>query len=470
MLESYLGDVLVLGMGATGRALVQYLAPFIGGRVASLTLYGGADSEPDERSGELAALGARVVLGTDQVIGHFDLAITSPGIPMDSTFFRTASEHSDELIGEPEFAWRESPERWVGITGTNGKTTTTSLAAHLLREGGINARAVGNIGVTITGCLEDRADDEWFVAELSSFQLATTRQLHPRVAVLMNITPDHLEWHGTLEAYAAAKEHLFDNLEGDDLAVIVCGDSWSRAIADRVRARGLRVCEVSSSDEPEGDDAAFVREGVLVCRLHGCEHELLSVFDLQILGAHNWENALAASALALELGVSDADVACGLASFPPLEHRIEPCGSYAGINFVNDSKATNTDAVEKALLAFEPGSVIVLLGGHDKGTELDSLARAVADRCRVAVCYGAAGERIASALDAECASRGADCGLTVIRAPHMREAFDEAVACARPGDTVLLSPACSSFDEFSGMSERGRVFKGLVADLGQAEE
>ena len=346
--------------------------------------------------------------------------------------------------------------------GTNGKTTTTTLTRDLLRAGGLAAEAVGNIGRMATGEVAKRAPGEWLVAELSSFQLAGSRELHPRVAVLLNVTPDHLAWHKTMENYAAAKERIFANLDAGDLAVISDGDAWCRAIAERARARGLDVCRLLSPGEAprEGERSCAWEDagGMLRVRIDGRETELVHSSELEIHGEHNVENALAASAAALACGVDACDVRAGLKAFRPLEHRIEPCGELVGVRFVNDSKATNTDAVSKALTAFEPGRVVILLGGHDKGTELRDMAADVARDARVAVCFGEAGERIARALEAT------GSGLEVIRAAHLAEALDAGIAAARPGDVVLLSPACSSFDEFSGFEERGRVFKRLVAE------
>ena len=305
-----------------------------------------------------------------------------------------------------------------------------------------------------------RASGEWLVAELSSFQLAGTVELHPHVGVLLNVTPDHLYWHKTMENYAAAKERLFRNMDAGDLAIISDGDSWCRDIAARCEGRGLRVCHLLAAGEaPEATttNAAWERtDGMLVVRLDGRDVELVNKGELSIAGEHNVENALAASALALACGVDAIDVRAGLLAFSPLEHRIEPCGELAGVRFVNDSKATNTDAVSKALTAFEPGHVVILLGGHDKGTDLSEMAADVARHAHVAVCFGEAGERIAEAVEAA--------GGAVVRAEHLEQALDAGIEAARPGDTVLLSPACSSFDEFSGFEERGRAFKSLVAD------
>ena len=457
--ERSLGDVCVLGLGKTGEAVACYLARRLGGRVSSITLYGGLKSAESEATRALEEQGVRVVLGTEDVQGHYDLAVASPGIPEHSAFLQAAARCSDELIGEPELAWRESPDRWLAITGTNGKTTATTLTTELLRASGLDAIAVGNIGRMAIGEVDERPAGRWFVAELSSFQLAESRDLHPRAAALLNVTPDHLSWHGSLEAYAAAKERAFANLTPSDLAVVSCEDSWCRAVAERLDSRGLRVARVSVAGDPSGACAAFRRDdGMLVVRLDGVEHELVGAGELSILGDHNVQNALAAAALALHAGASVEGVRAGLVAFAPLEHRIEPCGELDGVRFVNDSKATNTDAVEKALVAFAPGTVVLLMGGRDKGTDLTSVVAAASRVAHAVVCYGEGGGRIAAAFE--------EAGGTaqVLRAEHLADALDKACEAARRGDTVLLSPACASFDEFSGFEERGRVFKRLVAE------
>lgn len=456
-----LGDVAVLGLGKTGIGVASYLARHLGDRVASVTLYGGGRSTPDDSSRALERNGVRVVYGTEELEGTYDLAVASPGIPEHSAFFQSARAHAREVIGEPELAWRESPGRWVAITGTNGKTTTTLLTTKLLQCGGFTARAIGNVGTVAIGEVDRREGGSWFVAELSSFQLATSHNLRPRVACLLNVTPDHLEWHGSMEAYAIAKERVFKNMTDGDLAIVSVEDEWCRAIASRLEERGLRVCRVSVHEPQDSPNAAFVRDGRLVIRNDGTEHVLILAQSLSIRGEHNIQNALAATAVAVELGISEDAVSHGLLSFHPLEHRIEPCGCISGVTYVNDSKATNVDSVEKALTAFVPGKVIVLLGGHDKGTTLATLAHAVSSRCKAAVCYGEAGPRIAEALRAE----DGNMGLVVKEAPHMSEAFDAARELAEAGDVVLLSPACSSFDEFNSYQQRGRRFKELVENL-----
>ena len=456
-LQASLGDVCVLGLGKTGEGIATYLTSLPAGRVDSVTLYGGAKSVEGPGTVALEERGVRVVLGTEDVEGSYDLTIASPGIPEHSDFMHKAQACSREVIGEPEFAWRESPERWLAITGTNGKTTTTSLTAELLRAAGEDALAVGNIGRLATGEVAGRRPGCWFVAELSSFQLAGSRDLHPRAAALLNITPDHLSWHGSLEAYAAAKERVFRNLGEGDLAVVSDEDEWCRAAIEHLEARGLNVARLHVEGDPGTPYAAFRRGGRLVVRLDGVENDLIAADELSIRGDHNVQNALAAAALVLHVGASIEGVRAGLRAFAPLEHRVEPCGELDGVRFVNDSKATNTDAVEKALGAFDAGSVVLLMGGTDKGTDLSGVVHAAQRAAHAVVCYGEAGERIAEAFE----EAG---GPQVLRASHMADALEAACGQAEVGDTVLLSPACASFDEFSGFDERGRVFKRLVAE------
>ena len=381
-------------------------------------------------------------------------------------------------MSEVEFAWRESDESstWVAITGTNGKTTTTSIAAHLLEDAGLAARAVGNIG---DACIARVAagDTDVYVAEVSSFQLESTSRFAPNVAVLLNITPDHIEWHGALDAYAAAKWKVIANLSHtpNSTAVLCATDDAVRARIRELRSatpdeRGFDYVPVGTKDGIADDmrarcgseNAAFVAtDGVLTVAFRGVEHRLCAASDLQIKGDHNTENALVAASCAIALGVDDALVAQSLRSFAPLEHRIEPCGSVAGVACYNDSKATNVDATLKAFSAFGSARPIVLLGGHDKGTDLAPLVAAAHEHAKAVVIFGEARERFLAAFGGECS--GEDGTLAVIAANHMEDALDAGLAAAAPGDVLLLSPACSSFDEFTCYEQRGDVFKELVA-------
>ena len=453
-------SLLVLGQGSTGLDVVTWGLDHLGERVSSVTVYGGGSSKPTDATRALEARGVTFVYGTEDVRGSFDVCVSSPGISEFSDFYRDARAASSEIMGEPEFAYRLSPDRWCAITGTNGKTTTTSLTNHLLRSSGMESVAVGNIGEPSIHEVDARHAGEWFVAELSSYQIATTSELHPRVACLLNITPDHLAWHRTHENYALAKIKLFQNMGADDLIVIDVEDEGIAAFADHIYTPGRRICKLAF-DDAGGDDAAFVRDGMLTVRLAGEETTLVGVDDLQIAGHHNVINALAAAACALACGASAEGVRRGLESFAPLEHRIEPCGEIDGVRYYNDSKATNTDAVEKALTAFPNDRVILLLGGHDKGTPLEAFMEVVAAHVAAVVCFGEARERFRAALEATDGVEDID----IAEADDMRDAVDVARSLAVRGDVILLSPACSSFDEFSGYEERGRVFKSYVAQL-----
>lgn len=472
-----LGSVLVLGLGKSGKACADYLMGFLDTRVESLFVAGGKSSEGAEAWASSAReRGARVVFDLESFDERFDLCIASPGISQFSDFYRNAAAASGELISEVEFAWRESSSdsRWVAVTGTNGKTTTTAMAEHLLLEAGFKAAAVGNIGDTCIGAVAS-GDTEVYVAEVSSYQLASTALFAPNVAVVLNITPDHLSWHRSHEAYAAAKWKVLANLAAvpGAVAVLCATDDEVRAKIRELKAldareRGFSYVPVGTKDGIAfdmrracgSDNAAFVDDGVLAVALNGGEHALVRADALRVKGGHNAENALAAAAAALALGAPDEAVCRGLEGFAPLEHRIEPCGEVAGVSCYNDSKATNVDAVLKALVAFGEVKPVILLGGRDKGTELEPLVAACEASAKAVVLFGESRPRFEEAF--------AHAGCPVVTAAGLASALDAALGCARPGDVVLLSPACASFDEFSCFEERGEAFKALVAERAAA--
>ena len=464
-----LGDVLVLGFGKSGRAVCTYCLDRLGDRVKSLTVAAG-DRDDDAMPFANACMerGARVVFDTFTFDERYDICIASPGISQFSRFYENAQAASSEIVSEVEFAWRESrsDSRWVAITGTNGKTTTTTLTKLIVDEAGLSAVAVGNIGDT---CIEAVAADaaDVFVTEASSFQLASTVLFAPDAAVLLNITPDHLYWHMTFEAYVAAKKRVYANLATTTgvLAIDAVTDV-SRACVKELAsdpARGFSYVPLgcaaglgsSMKDACGSENAAFVHDGMLRICLGDEAIDLVSIDELGIKGDHNASNALAASCAALALGIEPETIRRALRAFSPLEHRMEPCGAVAGVACVNDSKATNVDATLKAFASFRGPSSLFLLGGHDKGTDLSPLVEAAKDGCKAVVCFGAAGRRFYDAFDGS--------GVRRVLVEHMEDAFDAALGLAVPGDTVVLSPACSSFDEFDSFEHRGRVFKQLVA-------
>ena len=318
-------SLLVLGQGTSGLEVVSWAVAHLSDRVASVTVYGGEQSSPTDRTEEFERAGARFVYGTQDIEGSFDVCVASPGISEFCEFFRNASAASAQIMGEPEFAYRLSPERWCAITGTNGKTTATSLTNELLRASGMPSVAVGNIGNAPIHEVDRRRPNEWFVAELSSYQIATTSELHPRVAVLLNITPDHLSWHRTHENYALAKIKLFENMGPEDLCIVNVEDEGIASFGDRIYIPGRRVLKLGLHDAG-GDDAAFVRDGMLAVRLSGSEHGLVRIEELKIAGAHNVLDALAASAAALVSSRRVSSMACVMSTIPrrPIPMRSRP--------------------------------------------------------------------------------------------------------------------------------------------------
>ncbi len=457
--------LLVLGQGGTGLEVVSWAVAHLGERVSSVTMYGGAKAQPTERTRELERAGATFVYGTEQIEGSHDICVASPGISEFSDFFRNARAACGEIMGEPEFSYRLSPERWCAVTGTNGKTTVTSLITRLMQSGGLPCVAVGNIGNAPIHEVDNRAEGEWFAAELSSYQIATTSELHPRAAVLLNITPDHLAWHHTHENYALAKIRLFQNMDEHDVAIVNAEDEGIAAFSERIYMPGRRVLKFGLADAG-GTDAAFVRDGSLVVRLADRESTLVHVDELKIAGTHNVLNALAAASASLVCGASLEGVRAGLIAFAPLPHRLEPVGEISGVRYINDSKATNTDAVEKALEAFSDCRILLLLGGADKHTPLEDFMERVAANVSGVVCFGAARERFRKALEEASGASEID----IAEADDLRDAVDVARSLAQRGDLVLLSPACASFDEFSGFEERGDAFRSYVAELASAVE
>lgn len=453
-----LGDTLVLGMGRSGVAAARYLASCIKtGDARSVTLVDSSDTPAlREAASQLAAQGVEVLLGCERVEGRFDLCVASPGIPPHAPLMLSAMAAAQTVVSEVEFAFTRSAQTWIAITGTNGKTTTTALVAHLLQAAGMPARAVGNIGSPAIAAVAEAPAEEILVAEVSSFQLALTRTFRPRVAVLLNITPDHVNWHGSLEAYAADKAKVFANLRDDDVAVVDCDDAGSAPYAEEVAASGVEVVRVSREGTFPG--GARVAAGWLTLETRGGAIKLVRTSDLLIRGDHNVSNALAAAAAVHALGVSPSAIAEGLRTFEPIEHRLEPIGTYGGVRWFNDSKATNPDAVFKALSAFAEEPLVVLLGGRNKGNDFRPLAEDVAARAKAAVLFGE------SAGEFEAAFAGLD--IATYRAPGLESAVRVAADIAAPGDAVALSPACASFDEFSDYEARGRAFKRWVAELG----
>lgn len=446
------GRIAVLGLGRSGEAVVRWAIHRPGTAASDVAVFVEHDSSSLRAvAADLRRVGVQVELGVSEVSGDgYDLVVASPGIAPGRPLMVSARALGVPVVSELELAYQVASAPMVAVTGTNGKTTTTALIAHLLRSGGFDAAAAGNIGHPALEAAREVGTGGVIVAECSSFQLALTLEFHPRVAVLLNITPDHLDWHGSMQAYVDDKARIFANLTEGDVAIIDVDDAGSAEWAPRVAARGVRVVTVSSAD----GGGARVADGMLVVDVGDGDECLVPVDDLLIRGSHNVSNALAASAAALTLGVPAQAVRVGLRTFAPIEHRLQPVGTVAGVTYVNDSKATNPDAVLKALTAFDQRPVLVLLGGRNKGNDFGELARACRGRCRLSVLYGECRAELEAAFTV--------CGASFMTAGGMVEALGMARAEADAGDVVLLSPACASFDEFGNYEERGAAFSAAV--------
>ncbi len=394
-----------------------------------------------------------LVLGeqSPSLLEGVDLVVISPGVPLDTPIPTAARERGLPMIGELELAYRASEGTWLAVTGTNGKTTTTALLAELARATGKPVTVAGNIGLAASSEVRGVPPEGLVVAEVSSFQLDTADEFRPHVAVLLNITEDHLDRYDSFDHYAESKRRIFMNQTADDYAVLNVDDPRVASFADGI---GAKVIPVSTEREVPG--GVFVRAGTIVSGVGGAEEEIVEAKDLGIPGPHNLANALAAVAAAAVVGVGASEAADVLKTFAPLEHRLEPVAEIDGVLYVNDSKATNVDAVGFALRSYD-APIVLVAGGREKDTDFSPLAEPIADHVRHLILIGEAADKM------ELAFAGA---APVSRAGSLHEAVAMAGNAAAPGDVVLLSPACASFDMFDDFEDRGRKFKEEVARLG----
>lgn len=447
----------MVGLGRSGRSVLEFLVALRDEgaqlEIAAVDESGGADLA--EEAAKWAAAGVDVQVGVTDAAGEWDLIVASPGVPPSSSLILSAAAGGAPVVSEIELAWAHSDASFVAVTGTNGKTTTTMMVAHLLRTAGIQAEAVGNIDPPALAVAPRAPKGAVMVCEASSFQLANTFDFHPEVAILLNVTPDHLDWHGSMERYVSDKGRVFENLCGSDLAVIVVDDPGAATFVGKVEARGARVCRVSLGDLHPG--GAAVVDGDLVLSTRDGDITLLPESELVVRGGHNVLNALAAAAAALEMGAAPDAIADGLRTFEPVEHRLEPVGVIGDVEYVNDSKATNQDATSAALTAFADRAVVLMLGGYrTRDASFAAVAALLPGRVREVIAFGAAAEDVVRDTSEVVPTR---------RATGLEDAVSQAAEAALPGDVVLLSPACKSFDEFRDYAERGRAFRALVARM-----
>src|SRR6266571_1083188 len=441
--------VLVVGLGKSGVASAIFLQQ----RGARVTV-SDAKLEAQLRQEIPALLDRGITVETgghgERTFRDQELIVVSPGVPVDVPQLEQARAQGVPVIGEIELTSRFLKGQIIAITGSNGKTTTTALTGEIFSKSGLRAQVGGNIGTPAISLIGASTPGAYDVLEVSSFQLETIQKFHAHVAVVLNITPDHLDRHRTFEAYVAAKARIFENQNENDFAVLNADDPTCVSLA-----RNLRAHTHWFSRKSEAQQGAFVRNSKIVFRDRGRGSEIMSCSEVPLKGAHNLENILAAVCVGGIVGCDPERIRQAVVGFKAVEHRLEYVATIAGVDYYNDSKATNVDAAIKALEAFG-GNIHIILGGKDKGSDYAVLRELLMQRAKRVYTIGAAAEKI------ECQISGAT---EILRAQTLENAIWRASEAAAPGDVVLLAPACASFDQFENYEHRGRIFKEAVRAL-----
>ena len=441
--------VLVVGLGKSGVAS----ALFLKSRGARVTV-SDSKSEAELRDEILLLLEHGITVETgghgDRTFRGQDLIVVSPGVPADAPQLAQARNLGEPVIGEIELAAQFLAGPIVAITGANGKTTTTSLAGEIIAAGKFSTLVGGNIGTPAISFVDQAGPATWTVLEVSSFQLETIVEFRPRIAVILNITPDHLDRHKTFANYVNAKARIFENQRQDDFTVLNADDPTTAGLSDRTRAQLFCF-----SRKKEIEKGAFARGTHIYFRDGHSEREIMPLADVPLKGAHNLENVLAGVSVGVLVGCQPEQIRQAVRNFKAVEHRLEFVARFAGVDYYNDSKATNVDATIKALESF-PANIHLILGGKDKGSDYTVLHELLRERVKRVYTIGAAAAKIESQIQ----------GVAEIEhAETLENAVRRASESAVPGDVILLAPACASFDQFQSYEHRGRVFKETVHSL-----
>ena len=445
-------DILVVGMGRSGKAAIKALS----GTGARLYAQDSQDaSNMDEDFLEFLAEGhVKTFFGTlPDDMGMFDMLVLSPGVPPQLGFIQEAEQKGAEIIGELELAYRMTDAHFAAITGTNGKTTTTTLVGEIFKAAGRKTSVVGNIGNPVVTEAVNADRDAWMVTEVSSFQLETTKDFRPEVSAILNLTPDHLNRHKTMKAYGDAKARVAVNQSPDQYLIINHDDSAVIELAKQSKATIVpfsRKEALSAGAYLDGDE-------IVIRDFDGSLHDICSRNDLRIIGDHNVENVLAAAALCYFAGIDEKVIGDAVKAFPGVEHRIEFCGSSDGVDYYNDSKGTNVDAAVIALKALR-NNIILIAGGDGKAQDFTDLAEHLSGAVKALVLLGRDGPLIEEAARRAGFEEIYSCG-------SMEECVRRASEIAQSGDKVLLSPACASWDMYPNYEVRGRHFKQCVKDI-----
>jgi UDP-N-acetylmuramoylalanine--D-glutamate ligase len=450
MMELKGKKVLVVGLGKSGLAAALFLRR----KGAQVTV-------SDVRSAEALAKDIPALLEEGIMVeagGHGlltfrrqDLIVVSPGVPLDTPELVQVKGFGLPIIGELELAARFLKGSIVAITGSNGKTTTTSLLGEILKDSGLPTLVGGNIGVPVVGLIDESTPDTWSVLEVSSFQLESTVEFHPRIAVILNITPDHLDRHGSFENYALAKERIFAAQNENDFAVLNADNARAADAAARSKGKVYWF-----SIEHSVEQGAWVESGFIVYRAakDATVEQVIQLAAIPLKGTHNVENVMAAVVAARLAGVSTEAIRRSIEKFQAVEHRLEFVATVNGVDYYNDSKATNVDATAKAIAAFASG-IHLILGGKDKGSDYTLLSPLLRERVSAVYTIGVAAAKIESQLRGVVSLRSCE---------TLDKAVSAAAGAAHPGDVVLLAPACSSYDQFENYEQRGHAFKQLVSE------
>lgn len=444
--------VLVVGLGKSGVAS----ALFLESRGARVTV-SDAKSEEQLRDEIPALLDRGIVVETgkhgERTFRDQDLIVVSPGVPVEVAPLQRARKLGIPVVGEIELAATFLQGNIVAITGSNGKTTTTTLAGEIIAAGGRKTLVGGNIGTPAITFVDQSSPDVWVVLEISSFQLETITTFRPKISAVLNVTPDHLDRHGSMENYIAAKARIFENQTSEDFAVLNADNEPTVQMAN-----GIRPTVYWFSRVKEVERGAFVRGDAIIFRdAHG-ERTVLTLSDIPLKGTHNLENVLAGVAIGSLAGIAPEKIRRAVRDFKAVEHRLEYVATIRGVQYFNDSKATNVDATIKALESF-PGNIHIILGGKDKGSDYGVLKDLLRERVKRVYTIGAAAQKIESQI-------GDSAPIT--SAGTLEAAVRKAAQVAEAGDVILLAPACASFDQFNSYEHRGRVFKEVVAQLGDS--
>ena len=444
-------NILILGLGISGVSTVKALDK-LGARISISDIK--EENELKEYISQIDDINVRLYLGTNNVpLDNIDLIIKSPGIPLTLDIIKKAEKKGIEVITDLELAYRISPNsNFIAITGTNGKTTTTTLTGEFFKESGFSTYVAGNIGVGILWDVVNSKEDSIFVIETSSFQLESTTSFTPKISLILNITPDHLNWHNTLDNYIEAKKKIFKNQGMTEYTILNYDDPLLRNMENEIKSNLIWF-----SVDNKLSKGVYVEEGYIVINDGNSTKKVLSRDKVKILGKHNLENALASVAIGWIMGLDIDMMKDVLKTFPGVEHRIEYIDTIDGIQFFNDSKGTNSDASIKAIEAVN-FPIILIAGGMDKGTEFDDFILSFKDKVKALILLGETKKKIRNTA----IKHGFN---NIYMVEDMKEAVKKCYQIAEDGDNVLLSPACASWDMYSSFEERGNDFKQEVYSL-----